>query len=50
MNENKDIYKIKIFLNNNFRFGNKVNKEEGNTFLLTPEIFVIVYKNNCFLI
>ena len=39
MNKNKDIYTIKIFLTNYFRFGNKVNKEAGNTFILTPEIF-----------
>jgi hypothetical protein len=39
MNENKDIFTIKIFLTNYFRFGNKVNKEEGKMFLLNPESY-----------
>ncbi len=39
MNDNKDIYTIKIFLTNYFRFSNKANKEEDKIFLLTPEVY-----------
>ena len=42
---NKDVHTIKIYFTNYFRLGNKINKEEGKTFIFNSDTYISFLKS-----